>query len=435
MMVKRIDDCFYREGRESALLSHDCAIAQFKARVAPLTASISLGLTAAQGRICAEDVVAPRQVPGHANAAVDGYAFASGSLQPEGPGKLKIVARVTAGLPIDREIKAGEAVRIFTGAVLPDGCDTIIMQEACEVLDADMPAAFNPTGFVRIAAGVAKGANIRSAGEDIGKGAKLLKTGDVIRPQDIAALASVGLAHVTCFVPPRVAIISSGKEIVRAGATSSLAHGQVYDTNAPMLLALAATAGATATDFGVLADHPETIADTLRDAAGSFDLILTSGGAGHGEEDHIARAIRTCGTCYFRHIAIKPGKPLLFARIGTALIIGLPGNPVAAFVCFVMYVRPLIRRLGGAPWMEPRRFPLPAAFDAARRKTGRREFWRGFIREEAGTLVVEKFVHDGSGLISSLRAADGLIDIHENVSSVRKGDIVNFIPFSEFGLA
>jgi molybdopterin molybdotransferase len=249
----------------------------------------------------------------------------------------------------------------------------------------------------------------------------------------LAALAALGLAEVTCFARLKVALLASGDEIVRP--PSALKAGQVYDANTPMLLGLIAGAGATAVDLGVLPDDAATVRQRLAEAAAAYDVIVTSGGASLGEEDHMVAALDALGKRHLWQLAIKPGRPMTFGQIGDAIVVGLPGNPVAVFVCFLLYVWPLLRRLGGAPWPEPRRFLLPARFDFPARKIGRREFWRGSLVAEPQGLAVAKFPRDGSGLISGLRAADGLIEIPEDVSGVAWGDPVAFLPFSEFGIS
>jgi molybdopterin molybdotransferase len=201
-----------------------------------------------------------------------------------------------------------------------------------------------------------------------------------------------------------------------------------------MLQGLVAGTGAGVTALGIVGDTAAALEAQLAAAAERFDVILSTGGASQGEEDHLVRALDKLGKRHLWQLAIKPGRPMSFGQIGDCVVVGLPGNPVAAFVCFLMYVAPMLGALGGAPWREPRRYPLPAAFDVAARKTGRREFWRGTLIESATGLAVEKFARDGSGLISGLRAADGLIDIPEDVTAVRAGQLVHFIPFSEFGL-
>jgi molybdopterin molybdotransferase len=286
--------------------------------------------------------------------------------------------------------------------------------------------------MVAIPAGLKRGANVRKAGEDVKEGESVLAAGAVLRPQDLSALASLGFGEVDCFQRLKVAIVSTGDEVVRAGA--ALQPGQVHDANAPMLAPLIAGAGAAATDLGVFPDNLQVVKAKLGEAARRFDVIITSGGASRGEEDHVVAALDALGKRHLWQLAIKPGRPMSFGQIGDCVVLGLPGNPVAVFVCFLLYVWPLLRRMGGAEWPEPRRFQLPALFAFPDRKVGRREFWRGMLRETPAGLAVDKFARDGSGLISGLRAADGLIDIPEDVPEVKPGDLVAFIPFTEFGI-
>jgi molybdopterin molybdotransferase len=285
---------------------------------------------------------------------------------------------------------------------------------------------------VRIPPGLKRGANVRKAGEDVKEGESVLGTGAVLRPQDLSALASLGFGEVDCYQRLKVAIVSTGDEVVRAGAI--LRPGQVHDANAPMLAPLIAGAGACATDLGIFPDNLEAVKAKLGEAARAFDVIVTTGGASRGEEDYVVAALDALGKRHMWQLAIKPGRPMSFGQIGDTVVLGLPGNPVAVFVCFLLYVWPLLRRMGGAEWPEPRRYKLPALFAFPDRKIGRREFWRGMLRETPAGLAVDKFARDGSGLISGLRAADGLIDIPEDVPEVKPGDPVAFIPFAEFGI-
>jgi molybdopterin molybdotransferase len=295
------------------------------------------------------------------------------------------------------------------------------------------PGAGGSAGHVVIPAGLKTGANVRRAGEDVGAGQVLFEAGHLLRPQDAAALASIGHAQVACRTRVRAAVVSTGDEVVRAGERD-LRPGEVFDANAPMLTALARAAGCDVTDLGVWRDDAREIQRRLAEAASKFDVILTSGGASLGEEDHMVAAIDALGKRHMWQVAIKPGRPMMFGQIGDAVVIGLPGNPVAVFVCFLMYAYPMLRKMGGGGWPEPRRFWLPAAFTIGKRKTGRREFLRGWIEVREGEMVVDKYPRDGSGLISGLRAAHGLIEIAEDVSGVSADDRVAFIPFSEFGI-
>lgn len=423
---KLLDDCFLHDRDR---LRHAEALNLLKSRIATVASARSLPLSEASGRLLAEAIAAIRPVPAHDNAAVDGYAFAIGDLDLAKNGWLPVAGRAAAGHPLRGPAKPGTAVHIFTGAVMPSGTDTVVMQEDVTLGGS----AAEPR--VKIPAGLKPGANRRKAGEDVKQGEVLFQPGHVVRPQDLAALASVGRAEVACYEPLRVATVSTGDEVIRPGSRA-LAEGEVYDANAPMLAALIASAGASPHDLGVLPDKPDVIRQTLLDAARDHHVIVTSGGASRGEEDHLVRTLDAIGKRHLWQLAVKPGRPMSFGQIGDCVVVGLPGNPVAVFVCFLMYVWPMLRRLGGGPFPEPRRLKLPAAFDFTGRKGGRREFWRAMLVEGAdGRLMVDKFKRDGSGLISGLRAADGLIDIPEDHGDVHAGDLVDYIPFSEFGIA
>jgi molybdopterin molybdotransferase len=424
MTPKLADDCFAHDGRR---LLHREALELLETRISPVAASERLPLTTTNGRLLAEDITAPRPVPAHTNSAVDGYAFAASAYDRERGTTFPLVGRAAAGHALTAPPPPGTAVRIFTGAVMPEGCDTVAMQEDARVAD-------DPQGrTVTIPPGLKAGANVRRAGEDVRSGETVLSAGHRLRAQDIAALASIGCADVLVRARLRVAILSTGDEVVRPD-TQELRPGQVIDANAPMLQALLANAGLAATDLGIVPDRPDRLRAALAEAARSHDVVLTSGGASRGEEDHLVPTLESLGKCHLWQLAVKPGRPMSFGQIGNCVVIGLPGNPVAVQVCFLMYVWPLLGRLGGGRWLEPRRYPLPATFSFSGRKTGRREFWRGLLVEGPGGLAVDKFARDGSGLITGLRAADGLIDIPEDRGDVAVGDSVAFIPFSEFGI-
>jgi molybdopterin molybdotransferase len=423
MSRKLLDDCFLHDRDR---LTHAEALTILKSRVAPVVGTETVALVDAMGRSLAEPLVAQVPVPLHTNAAVDGYSFASADYQSTTGACLPISDRVAAGRAKPAALVAGTAVRIFTGAVVPAAHDTVVMQEDCSL------EVSNAVDCVRIPAGLKPGANVRKAGEDVAAGTTLFTIGELIRPQDLAGLASIGLAQVLVHQRLRVGILSSGDEVVRPG--QPLEHGQVYDANWPMLTALVTNAGATPIDLGVAPDQPEALHAMLRDAAQRCDVILTSGGASRGEEDHMTEALALLGKRHLWQLAIKPGRPMAFGQIGDCVTLGLPGNPVAVFVCFLMYAWPLLRRMGGAAWPEPQRYTVPSAFAFTGRKTGRREFWRGLLVERNGQRAVDKFPRDGSGLISSLRAADGLIEITEAAGDVRIGDQLTFLPFSSFGI-
>jgi molybdopterin molybdotransferase len=422
MTMKLADDCFFHDQDR---MPHHEALALLRSRVRPVVEVESIDLHAAGGRYLAESILAPRDIPAHDNTAVDGYAFSYTGYDRQAGARLKIVGEAAAGHPYPSTPSSNAAVRIFTGAVMPDGFDTVVMQE-----DARIEEQSGQT-WVMIPPGLKRGANRRLAGEDSKLGAVLVEAGTRLRPQDVASAAACGLNRLRCYAPLKVAIISTGDEIMRAG--DAFVPGKVYDANAPMLEGLIEVAGAVPVDLGVLPDRADRVREALAEAAHDNDVLIVSGGASQGAEDHVARTIDAIGKRHLWQIAIKPGRPMSFGQIGDCVVLGLPGNPVAVFVCFLIYVRPVLARLAGGTWAEPLRYPMVAAF-AQTKKPGRREFWRAKLTLKDGRLAVDKFARDGSGLISSLREADGLIEVAEEVTEVSHGELVDFIPFTEFGL-
>ncbi len=419
------DDCFLHDKDR---LTHVEAINILKSRIAPLTISAeTVSVAEATGRILADDISAPRAIPAHDNAAVDGYGFRFADYDVTGGGQFPVVARIPAGHPLRQEILPGQAVRIFTGAALPKGLETIVMQEDTQV------ETRGDSEWIIVPPGLKRGSNRRLAGEDYSGGEQLARSGQRLRPQDTAAIASGGFSEVNCRERLRVASVSSGDEIVRAG--EPFEHGKVFDANGPMLRGLIALTGSCTYDLGVMNDDPRVVRQVLARAAARHHVVMTSGGASLGEEDHIVTALDDLGTRHLWQIAIKPGRPMTFGQIDDCVFVGLPGNPVAVFVCFLLYAWPLLMRLSGTAWLEPTRFRVPASFDIPSKKPDRREFWRGTLRTTADGPVAVKFPRDGSGLISGLTAADGLIEVGEDVTELRAGEMVDFIPFTSFGMA
>ncbi|EFO30433.1 molybdopterin biosynthesis protein MoeA [Roseibium sp. TrichSKD4] len=413
-----IDDCFLHDKDR---LRHHEALAILKERLSPVAGTEMVALADAHGRILAQNIIAPRDVPLADNSAVDGYAFRFKDHEPAG-GFFPLEQRIAAGHPSDTELAPWAAARIFTGAIMPPGADTVAMQEDCERHDQD------GKDFVIIPQGLKKGANCRKAGEDLAKGTALLEPGHRLRPQDTAAIASIGFNQVSVFKRLRVAVLSTGDEIRRPG--TELKHGEVYDSNHFLLRGLLEQVDVEIEDLGVLNDTHDRIVATLKDAASRSDMLLTTGGASRGEEDHILSALDELGQRHMWQLAIKPGRPMMFGQIENCVFLGLPGNPVAAMVCFLLYARPVLSLLGGGPFPEPRRFQVPADFEVPKKKPDRREFYRGTLAtDENGRTIVRKFDRDGSGLITGLREADGLIEIPEEATAVQRGSLVDFIPF------
>ncbi|MGE5504623.1 MAG: gephyrin-like molybdotransferase Glp [Actinomycetota bacterium] len=400
---------------EARLLSVDEALALLEPRLAPAVGTETVPLALALGRILAEDVVSGVDVPPHDNAAMDGWAFRHADL---GASPLPVSGRVAAGHPLAGPLPAGTAVRIFTGAPMPQGADTVAMQEDCRA-EGDA---------VALPATLAKGSHVRQAGEDVARGAAVLARGTRLRPQELGLAAAVGRTEVLAYRPLKVAVFSTGDEIREPG--TELPPGCIFDTNRTTAAGLLRALGAQVTDLGILPDRLDAIRAALAEAAAGHDLMITSGGVSEGEEDHVKAAVEGDGSLHFWRLAIKPGKPVALGEVRGTPFIGLPGNPVAVMVTFVLLARPVVLRLMGATTTALRRYPVQAAF-AFRHKPGRREFPRARVMVQDGRLVAEKFPTDGSGVLSSMVWADGLIDVPEAKGDVAAGDAVDFIPFAE----
>lgn len=414
-MTQLLDDCFAFGG---PLMTVDAALETLLARVRPLGESEHVPLAAALGRVLAEDVHAAADAPPHSNVAVDGFAFRHADLA-DGETRLAICGRAAAGHPFQGPTPPGAAVRVFTGAVLPEGCDTVVMQE-----DARLEGA-----TVVVPPGLKPGANRRKAGEDLKRGQLALPAGRRLRPQDLGLAAAAGRRELRVHRRLRVALFSTGDELVEAGAP--LAPGTIWDANRPMLAALLARMDAETTDLGLLPDRAEATVEALRAAAASHDVLLTSGGVSTGEEDHVRTAVEKLGRLHFWRLAVKPGRPVALGQIGAAMFLGLPGNPVAAFACFLRFARPLLLRLAGCEHVAPRLYPVRAAF-AHRKRQGRREWLRArLVRSADGGLAAEKFERQGSGLITGLVQSDGLVELAEETTQIQPGETVPFLPYAE----
>lgn len=398
-------------------LAVDVALALLRARCAPVTGAETVPLANGLGRVLAAEISALRANPAAANSAVDGYAFAHGSLSGADPERLRLVAgRAAAGAPFDGAAPAGGAVRILTGAALPEGTDTVVLQEDIG-LEGDE---------LRLRPGLKRHANTRAVGEDFSAGAPLFAPRHMLRPQDLALLAAAGVATVPVRRKLRVAVLSTGDEL----ADPPGAPGATIDANRPMLLAMLRAWGFEAADLGRAPDDAGAVRAALDRGAALADAILTSGGASAGDEDHVSATLRAAGALTAWRIAVKPGRPLALATWRGAAVFGLPGNPVAAFTCALIFARPALLALAGAGWAEPQGFDVPAAF-AKRRKPGRREFLRARIGADGRA---EPFRSEGSGLISGLAWSTGLIDLPDPGPDVAEGDSVRFLPYASFGL-
>jgi molybdopterin molybdotransferase len=414
-MAQLSDDCFAFGGD---LLSMSAALDMLVGRISPVVEPETVPLRAARGRVLAASVVAQRHVPPHDNSAVDGYAVFFDDLAADAPTVLPVTGRAAAGHPLGRAARRGEAVRVFTGAPMPDGPDTVLMQEDCSETD----------GKVRIPTGIKRGANFRRAGEDVKAGSTVLHAGQRLRAQEVGLAASLGFSELCVYGRLRVAIFSTGDEVRDPGA--ELPPGGIYDANRYVLQALLDGLGAEVTDLGILPDREPAIREALAAAAADHDLILTSGGMSTGEEDHVKAAVEAQGRLHFWRLAIKPGRPVAMGQVGHVPFMGLPGNPVAVMVTFLILTRPLVLRLSGAAGTVPRRFRVAAGFDYKKR-SNRCEYVRVRLERGDGGWVARKFPRDGAGILSSMVESDGLAEIGEGISRIEPGAGIDFIPFSE----
>src|SRR5579864_9497700 len=414
-MAQLSDDCFAFGGTQ---LSVDAALTLIAERVHPVVGEETAKLAEAAGRILAADLVAGMDVPPHANSAVDGYAIVHADLAPDRDTALPVTGRAAAGHPLGRAIARGEAIRIFTGAPMPEGADTVMMQEDCTLAEDK----------VTLKPGIEKGANRRHAGEDVEKGSMALPAGQRLKPADLGLAAALGNDALRVFRPLRAALLSTGDEVCEPG--TELPPGAIYDANRVMLAALLRGLGCLVTDLGICPDRAGALADTLSTAAAGHDLIVTSGGVSTGEEDHVRAAIEKLGRLDFWRLAIKPGRPVALGQLQGVPLIGLPGNPVAAALTFAILARPLILRLAGAEEAPPPTYPVRAGF-GYRKRTGRREYVRATLAREDGGLVAHKYPKDGAGILSSIVQSDGFVILDESLSELAAGGIVDFLPFSE----
>jgi molybdopterin molybdotransferase len=415
-MAQLSDDCFAFGG---PMMSVDEAIGIIATRVTPVREIETVALIEADGRILAKGISASMPLPPFTNSAVDGYAVRSHDLPRGAEATLPVTGRVQAGASATEPIEPGHAVRIFTGAPMPEGADTVFMQEDVRI---------GGDGRVVLPAGLKAGANVRPAGEDIPLDASALTAGQRLRPQHVALAAALGLTHLDVTRRVRVAVFSTGNELVSPGTPRAAA--QLFDSNRFMLMAMLARLGCEVSDLGIVGDNRASLAHGLRQVAGRHDLILTTGGVSTGEEDHVKAAVESIGRLVLWRMAIKPGRPVAMGIIGGTPLIGLPGNPVASFVTFVHVVRPTVLALAGGRQERLVAMPVRAAF-SYKKKLARREYVRVVLREaDDGSLEAVKFPREGAGLLSSLVDSDGLVELGEELTQVEPGQTVGFLGYA-----
>src|SRR5262245_52493805 len=420
-MAQLTDDCFAFSG---PLLPVEEVERIIREGVMPVAEIETVPLHAASGRVIAREVVAPMDLPPFDNSAVDGYAVRHRDLDAKAETRLAVVERVTAGRAAGRAPAPGEAVRIFTGAPMPAGADTVFMQEDVR---PDGEAVIVPPGLK-------PGANRRVAGEDGRAGSVVLLAGRRLAAQDVALAAAVGLTGLAVRRRVRVAVFSTGDEIVEPGTPRPAAA--LFDANRYLLAGLIELLGATSTDLGIVPDDPDRLARAISAAAADHDLVLTTGGVSTGEADHVRNAVEAVGRLVFWRVAIKPGRPVAMGVIPaakpqtSAAFIGLPGNPAAVYVTFARVVRPLLLRLAGAEAAPLIALPVRAGF-GYRKKGGRREYVRvRLIRAADGAVEAVKHAQEGAGVITSLTETDGLVELPEDATTVEPGSTVGFLSYA-----
>jgi len=381
--------------------------------LAPVTTIERVAIRAALGRVLAADVISPVDVPSHDNSAMDGYAVRFSDLKNDGKVTLKVTGTSFAGVPFKGKLAAGQAVRIMTGGVVPEGADTIVMQEHVEAKD----------GQVTVGGSHRKNQNLRRAGEDLQQGQPALRCGQPLRPAEIGLIASLGIAEVSVYRKLRVAFFSTGDELVAIG--SPLGEGQIYDSNRYTIYGMLTRLGCEIIDMGVVRDDPKLLEAAFREAASIADVVITSGGVSVGEADFVKELLNQLGEVVFWKIAMKPGRPLAYGKIGNAHFFGLPGNPVSVMVTFYQFVRDALLKLSGRDPIEPLpTFKVPCTSNL-KKAPGRTEFQRGILsRDASGNLSARVTGEQGSGILRSMSEANCFIILPTEQGNVTPGTLV-----------
>jgi molybdopterin molybdotransferase len=392
---------------------------RIRAALSPMADREQVAIRSALGRVLAVDCISAIDVPAHTNSAMDGYAFPGHDLPAEGSRDYRVIATLMAGQTTDVVCRPGECFRIMTGAPMPPGTDTVVMQEQSEALG---------DGRVRIDARHRAGQNVRQAGEDIAAGVPVFTAGRRLTAADIGVLASLGFAELTVRRRPRVAFFSTGDELRSIG--EPLGEGEIYDSNRYTLFSMLTELGVEILDMGVVRDDRDALREAFTRAAGMADVVITSGGVSVGEADYTKEILENLGQIAFWTIAMKPGRPLTFGNLGDATFFGLPGNPVAVMLTFMQFVRPALCYLASGLWPTPLVLEVPAA-KSMKKRPGRFEFVRGILSHDAaGRLTAAPAGAQGSGILTSMSRANCLILLDEDCPGVAEGDLVRVEPFS-----
>lgn len=396
----------------------EVAKARIAAAIVPIQTTELLSLRGALGRVLAQDVLAPFDVPAHRNSARDGYALRSEDASDSDEITTRLVGTSFAGHPFAQTLAPGETVRIMTGAAMPDGADAVAMQEHVRV-DGDR---------VTIAAGAARASHVRHPGEDLRAGDAIMAPGRILKPADLGVLASLGLAEVRVYRRIRVAFFSTGDELRSVG--ESLGHGDIYDSNRYTVYGMLARLGVELVDLGVIPDDEAAVRAAFEDAASCADAVISTGGVSVGDADYVTAMLETLGTVNFWKIAMKPGRPLTFGRVREALFFGLPGNPVSVMVTFYQFVRPALRRLMGSLEAEPPSLQVALSAPITNKQPGRVEYQRGILEAAAnGHLTVRNTGAQGSHVLNSMSHANCFIVLPLQSSGAAAGEFVEVQPF------
>ena len=413
--IARIVSCI--DGYDPEALHVEKARAAIRACLAPIAVSELVPLRTALGRVLAEDIVPSIDVPGHDNSAMDGYAVRSADLKSDAECVLEEIGTALAGRVYQGSVGAGQCVRVMTGAVLPAGADTVVVQEIVRI-DGKR---------IAIPPGQRPKQNVRYAGEDLKAGVAVLKAGTLVGPAELGVISSLGMARISVRRRLRVVFFSTGDELSSVG--TPLAQGQIYDSNRYTLRGMLTRLGVELLDFGIVRDDPAELEHALRSASLSADAIVTSGGVSVGEADFVRRLMGELGEVLFWKIAMRPGRPMAFGRIGNAFLFGLPGNPVAVMVTFYQFVREALLVLAGRSGdLAPASFRVPSAA-ALRKIPGRTEYQRGILFRENGELKVRPTGQQGSGVLRSMAEANCFIVLEHERGAIAAGDPVSVQPF------
>ena len=415
-MTQLSNDCFKNNKKRISL---EKAVSILEKRIKCIKKSQKIKLDQGLGRIVSKDIFSKLNVPSFNNTAVDGYAFKYSDINKKKKTSLTLNGRITAGQDFHKKIKKGEIVRIFTGAKIPEDLDTIIMQEDCDVHD----------NKIILKSGIFKGANIRKKGEDIKNGKKIISKGTKLKAQDLALIASVGINQIDVFEKLKVGIFTTGNELHEPG--TKISKSGIYDSNRYCLKNLLNTINCLVIDHGIKKDNEKLIKNTLKKISKDCDLIITTGGMSVGEEDFVRKVVEENGSLNFWNIAIKPGRPVALGSVFKKPFIGLPGNPVSVMITFLKIALPTINKLSGFIISKEKEFLVTADFNFKKKK-GRKEFLRvKILKSLNGQIKIKNYPNTGSGVFTSIVETDGLIELPENLTYLKKGTKIRFVPYTE----